>query len=60
VLLEEWFYRLPTVIIHGNANGREAIISVPVLELHVPRDFNLAAMAPSRPEIKQDYFAFIG
>src|ERR1700674_3498839 len=32
---------------------------VPILELHVPRNLNLASMAPSGPEIKHDYPAFV-
>src|ERR1700730_10746627 len=59
VLLEEWLYRFPAVVIHGNADGRESVVPVFILELHVPRNLNFAAAAPSSPEIEQNYFPFV-
>ncbi len=59
VLFEEWLYRFPAVVIHGNANGRESVVPVFILELHVPRNLNFAAAAPSSPEVEQDYFPFV-
>jgi hypothetical protein len=59
VLFEEWLYRFPAVVIHGNANGRESVVPVFILELHVPGNLNFAATAPSSPEVEQNYFPFV-
>jgi len=40
-------------------NRRQSVVLVLILELHVPRNLNFAAAAPSSPEVEQDYFPFI-
>src|SRR5207247_10728870 len=59
VLDRKRFHRLPSVVIHGNANDRKSFGLVLLLEFHVPGNFSLAAVAPGSPEIKQDDSAFV-
>ncbi len=59
VLFQVRLHRCPAIFVHGNAQDREPLILISLLELHEPRDFNFAGTAPGGPEIQQDHFAFV-
>jgi hypothetical protein len=44
---------------HGDTDRGESGIPIFVLELNVPRNFSLAATAPSGPKIEQDHFSLV-
>ena len=46
------FDRLPSVLIHGNANDLEALALILLLEFDEPGDFEGTGTAPGRPEIE--------
>src|SRR5215470_5825037 len=56
---DEQLDHLPPLVIHRRADNREALGLIFVLELHVPRDFSLATMAPGCPKIEEDHSAFV-
>src|SRR4029077_6147139 len=57
VICEEWLHRSPSIRIHGDTDSGESGVPIFVLELNVPRNFGLAASAPSCPKIEQDHFS---
>src|SRR6202034_4166786 len=55
-LREERPHGFPPIVIHGHAHDRETLVSIFLIELHVPGNFEFAASAPGSPEVEQDYF----
>src|SRR5439155_23414613 len=46
-------------VVHGNTEDGESFWLVFCLKLNQLRNFNLAGLAPRRPEIHQHHFAFV-
>ena len=55
VICKEWLHQFP-IRIHGDTDSGESGVPIFVLELNVPRNFSLAATAPSCPKIQRDHF----
>ncbi len=53
-------HRIPTFVIHGDAQNGEPLRLVFLIKLNEPGNFNFAWSAPGGPEIQQYNFAFIG
>jgi len=49
----------PAILIHRNAEHREALRFITLLKLSEPGNFNTTRPAPRRPEIEQNNFATI-
>jgi len=52
-------YGFPSIFVERHAEDSETAGLVLLLELHKPRDFDLAPAAGRRPEIEEDYLAFV-
>src|SRR5229473_1338641 len=58
-LLDVGLHHAPAIVVHRDANYREATILVGLLELDEPGNLDLARSAPRGPEIEQDHFALV-
>jgi len=57
--LNEWFHRLPSFIVHRDAQHFEALVLILTLHLHEPRNLDTARTAPRGPEIQQYDLPFV-
>ncbi len=58
---DEGLDRVPTFVVHGDAEDGETMILVAALEVHEPGDLHGARLAPGGPEIEEhDFAAVIG
>src|SRR5438270_6239234 len=57
--LDERFHDLPAIVVHRSANHGQTAPCVVFLEFHVPGDFSLASVTPSRPKIEEHNSAFV-
>src|SRR5215467_8541769 len=59
LFLHERLDYLPPSVVHRRSDNGEALRLILFLEVPIPGDFRLAAVAPGCPKIEQDHFPFV-